>query len=189
MSSGRPIRPSGEAAAICSPCWASVAAIILDSNGPGATALTVMCRGPSSRARTRVSWCSPALLAEYEYVPYSGTRSPSMLPTLITRAGSSAVAAASSNGRNARVRKNGVLRFRSRTLSQAEAGNSSSGAPQLVPALLTRMWTRSSNRPTSSASRRHSSSRDRSAGTDSTTPYLDSSATAAWPASALRELI
>jgi hypothetical protein len=66
MSSGRPMRPSGEAAAICSPCSASVTAIILDSNGPGATALTVMCRGPSSRARTRVSWCSPALLAEYE---------------------------------------------------------------------------------------------------------------------------
>ena len=66
MSSGRPIRPSGEAAMMASPCSASVAAIILDSNGPGATALTVMCRGPSSRASTRVSWCSPALLAEYE---------------------------------------------------------------------------------------------------------------------------
>src|SRR5580658_1443310 len=112
-----------------------------------------------------------------------------MLPTLITRAGSSAVPAASSSGRNARVRKNGVLRFRSRTLSQAEAGNSASGAPQVAPALLTRMWTRSSDRPTSSASRRHSSSRDRSAGTDSATPYWDSSATAASPASALRELM
>src|SRR5580700_8666373 len=189
MSSGRPIRPSGAAAAICSPCWASVVAIILDSNGPGATALTVICRGPSSRARTRVSWCSPALLAEYEYVLSSGTRRPSMLPTLITRAGSSAVPAASSSGRNARVRKNGVLRFRSRTLSQAEAGNSASGAPQVAPALLTRMWTRSSDRPTSSASRRHSSSRDRSAGTDSATPYWDSSATAACPASARRELM
>jgi len=112
-----------------------------------------------------------------------------MLPTLITRAGSSAVPAASSNGRNARVRKNGVLRFRSTTLSQPEAGNSASGAAQLVPELLTRMWTRSSNRPTSAASRRHSSSRARSAGTDSATPYLDSSATAACPASALRELM
>ena len=63
MSSGRPMRPSGEAAAIASPIASWVAAIILDSNGPGATALTVMCRGPSSRASTRVSWCRPALLA------------------------------------------------------------------------------------------------------------------------------
>jgi hypothetical protein len=119
----------------------------------------------------------------------SGTRSPSILPTLITRAGSSAVPAASSSGKNARVRKNGVLRFRSSTLSQAEAGKEASGAPQLAPALLTRMCTRSSNRPTSAASRAHSSSRARSAGTDSTTPYRDSSATAACPASALRELM
>jgi hypothetical protein len=64
MSSARPIRPSGDAAAICSPNASSVAAIILDSNGPGATALTVMPRGPSSLASTRVSWCTPALLAE-----------------------------------------------------------------------------------------------------------------------------
>ena len=63
MSSARPMRPSGDAAAISSPRAARVAAIIFDSNGPGATALTVMCRGPSSRASTRVSWCSPALLA------------------------------------------------------------------------------------------------------------------------------
>ena len=45
---------------------ARVAAIIFDSNGPGATAFTVMCRGPSSRASTRVRWCSAALLDEYE---------------------------------------------------------------------------------------------------------------------------
>src|SRR5438270_13402099 len=36
------------------------------------------------------------------------------------RAGSSAVAPSSSNGRNALVRKNGDFRFRSSTLSQAE---------------------------------------------------------------------
>jgi NAD(P)-dependent dehydrogenase (short-subunit alcohol dehydrogenase family) len=53
-------------AAICSPIVAKVAASILDSNGPGATALTVMCRGPSSWASTRVRWCRPALLAAYE---------------------------------------------------------------------------------------------------------------------------
>jgi hypothetical protein len=111
-----------------------------------------------------------------------------MLPTLITRAGSSAVPAFSSSGRNARVRKNGALRFRPSTLSQAEAGNSASGAPQVAPALLTRMWTRSSDRPTSAASRRHSSSRERSAGTDATRPWADSPATAFSPASGLREL-
>ncbi len=66
MSSGRPMRLSGADAAISSPCAARVAAIIFDSNGPGATALTVIPRGPSSRASTRVSWWTPALLAEYE---------------------------------------------------------------------------------------------------------------------------
>ena len=64
MSSGVPIRPSGAAAAISSPNRRRVSAIIWDSNGPGAIAFTVIPRGPSSLARTRVSWCSPALLAE-----------------------------------------------------------------------------------------------------------------------------
>ena len=49
-------------AAIESPKSRSVAAIIFDSNGPGATALTVMLRGPSWRARWRVSWWIAALL-------------------------------------------------------------------------------------------------------------------------------
>ena len=64
MSSGRPMRPSGAAAAIWSPNRRNVSAIIFDSNGPGAIAFTVIPRGPSSRASTRVRWCSPALLAE-----------------------------------------------------------------------------------------------------------------------------
>jgi hypothetical protein len=64
MSSGRPMRRSGADDAMASPKSRSVAAIIFDSNGPGATALTVMPRGPSSRASTRVRWCSPALLEE-----------------------------------------------------------------------------------------------------------------------------
>ena len=66
MSSGRPILPSGERAAISLPKASSVAAIIFDSNGPGATAFTVTWRGPSSLASTRVRWCSAALLVEYE---------------------------------------------------------------------------------------------------------------------------
>ena len=66
MSSGRPMRPSGDEAAMASPNSRSVYAIIFDSNGPGAIAFTVICRGPSSLARTRVRWCRAALLAEYE---------------------------------------------------------------------------------------------------------------------------
>src|SRR5215472_1635950 len=61
MSSGRPIRRSGAASAIASPNVSSVAAIILDSNGPGATAFTVIARGPSSLASTRVIWCAGRL--------------------------------------------------------------------------------------------------------------------------------
>ena len=57
-----------------------------------------------------------------------GTCSPSMLPTLMTRAGSPSAPAASSSGRKARVRKNGDLRLRSTTLSHADDGNSSSKA-------------------------------------------------------------
>jgi hypothetical protein len=55
-------------------------------------------------------------------VEKAGTVSPSIEPTLITRAGSSAVAAASSSGSSTRVRKNGALRLRSSSLSQADAG-------------------------------------------------------------------
>jgi hypothetical protein len=112
-----------------------------------------------------------------------------MLPTLMTRAGSSAVAAASSSGRNARTRKNGAFRLRLTSLSQADSGYCSSGAPQAAPALLTRMCTRDSDWPTTSASRRHSASVDRSAGTETTRPNGDSSATASCPASGLRELM
>ncbi|ALE77835.1 hypothetical protein WY02_04565 [Pseudonocardia sp. AL041005-10] len=105
-----------------------------------------------------------------------------MLPMLITRAGSSADPAASSSGRNARVRKNGAFRLRSSTLSQACAGNSSSGAPQVAPALLTSRCTRSSRSPTSAASRTHSSSDERSAAM----PVPPISAAVSAQASALR---
>jgi hypothetical protein len=45
----------GAAAAIVSPMASSVDAIICDGNGPGATAFTVTCCGPSSLASTLVS--------------------------------------------------------------------------------------------------------------------------------------
>ena len=109
MSSGRPMRPSGDDFAIESPKLRSVSAIIFDSNGPGAIAFTVMCLRPSCAARWRVSWWIAALLDEYAYVSMIGTWMPSIDPMLMTRAGSSAVAAASSSGRSARVRKNGAL--------------------------------------------------------------------------------
>src|SRR5260370_37466219 len=131
MSPGRPFRGSGAAAAIASPNASRVAAIILDSNGPGATAFTVIRRGPSSLASTRVRWCSPALLAEYAYVGSDGTRRPSMLPMLITPAGSACVPAASSSGRDAWMRRDGDLRLRFITLSYAAAGDSCHRAPQL----------------------------------------------------------
>ena len=63
MSSGRPIRFSGAPAAIWSPKASSVAAIIFDSNGPGAMAFTVMA-GASRLARWRVSRCTAAFDAE-----------------------------------------------------------------------------------------------------------------------------
>ncbi len=65
MSSGRPMRFSGALAAICSPKASSVAAIILDSKGPGAMAFTVIS-GASRLARWRVNWCTAAFEAEYE---------------------------------------------------------------------------------------------------------------------------
>src|SRR3954447_12418637 len=111
-----------------------------------------------------------------------------MLPTLTTRAGSSSVPASSSSGRKARVRKNGALRLRSSTLSQAEAGKSASGAPHVAPALLTRMCSSSSCSPTSAASARQASSVDRSAWTNRTVPWAASSARACSPSSALRAL-
>ena len=58
------MRLSGEDFAISLPKLRSVSAIIFDSNGPGAIALTVMCLRPSCRARCRVSWCTAALLDE-----------------------------------------------------------------------------------------------------------------------------
>src|SRR5215472_5795946 len=112
-----------------------------------------------------------------------------MLPMLMTRAGSSAVPAASSSGKNARVMKNGAFRSRSTTLSQAAAGNSSNGAPQVAPALLTSTCNAGSRWPISAASRRHSASVDRSAGMATIFPYGVSSRSAAAQASALRELM
>src|SRR5687767_14025348 len=86
MSSGLPMRLSGADWAMASPAAFSVAAIIFDSKGPGAMALTVIA-GARNLARCRVSWCTADFDAEYEYVSIWGTWLPSMDPMLMTRAG------------------------------------------------------------------------------------------------------
>ena len=73
-------------------------------------------------------------------------------------------------GRQARERWNGALRLRSSTLSQPASGNSCSGAPQVAPALLTRMSSEPSREETSEASRMHSSWVETSAGRLTTAP-------------------
>ena len=64
MSSGSPMRLSGQLSMISLPKLFSVCAIILLSKGPGATAFTVIFFGASFFASTRVRWCTAALLAE-----------------------------------------------------------------------------------------------------------------------------
>ncbi len=70
----------------------------------------------------------------------------------MTRAGSPGWAAFSSRGRQARVRWNTDLTFSASTLSHAASGYSANGAPQLAPALLTRMCSAGSRFASSAAS-------------------------------------
>src|SRR5215472_12699313 len=67
-----------------------------------------------------------------------GSPSPSMEPMLITRAGSAGLAAARSSGSERTVSSNSALMFTFQSLSKASSGYSSSGAPHVAPALLTR---------------------------------------------------
>ena len=186
MSSGRPMRLRGAAAAICSPNALRVAAIIFDSNGPGAMALTVMV-GANCLARCRVRWCTAALDAEYEYVSSAGTRRPSMEPTLMTLLGSSAEPAASSSGRKNLVVWKTPCTLRLSTRSHEAVSCSSSGAPQVAPALLTSTSTRGCAAATAVANVRAPSSFERSATMPEHVPKAESSATAPSTASALRE--
>ena len=64
MSSGVPMRLSGQDSMIMGPKLRMVSAIILLSKGPGAMAFTVIFWGASLRASTRVRWWTAALLAE-----------------------------------------------------------------------------------------------------------------------------
>lgn len=64
ISSGRPSRPFGCAAASASspPFLAISPDAIFEGMNPGAMLLQRMCRGPSSTARLRVRWIAAAVL-------------------------------------------------------------------------------------------------------------------------------
>src|ERR671911_625343 len=112
---------------------------------------------------------------------------PSIDPMLITRAGWSALPAASSSGTRNFVRWYTPLTLSASTRSQAASSNWSRGAPHVAPALLTRMSRLDSRAATASARRRHSASLDRSAGMASHSPTFDSSAATSSQTSALRD--
>ena len=144
MSSGVPTRPRGllsptllQSTSV-SPPKPTPALNIHVGKGPGAIALQIMLRLTKCAARTRVRWCTAAFDGPYEKLSNMGVLIPSTEPTLITRAGSSWLAAFSNIGSSFCVRKNTPFTLVSITLSQPASGNSSIGAPQVAPALLMR---------------------------------------------------
>src|ERR1700737_2907107 len=111
---------------------------------------------------------------------------PSMLPVLITRAGSSGVAAAFNIGTSARVSRNTPLMLTAKMLSKPDSGNSSNGAPHAAPALLNSAWMASSESASDDASVRTPSAVPRFAGIAATGPSGDSASTAAASSGSLR---
>src|SRR5579863_7024746 len=97
-------------------------------------AFTVMV-GASFRARCRVSWCTAALDAEYEYDSSTGTWIPSIDPMLMTRDGFPGVEPASRRIRKNLVVWNTPCTLRSRTRCHEAVSWSARGAPQVAPAL------------------------------------------------------
>ena len=151
-------------------------------------ALTVI-DGARCRARWRVSWWTAAFDDEYEYDSRTGHVDAVDRPDVDDpgrhRPG---VDAASSRGRKNLVVWNTPWTLRLRTRSHEAVSCSTSGAPQVAPALFTRTWTpvalggdRLGEGP------RAPSSVERSAARPRHDPYADSSATVASTASALRE--
>src|SRR5690606_21536392 len=116
--------------------------------------------------------------APYEKFSLPETTRPSIDPTLMIRDGLSGLAATRNRGNNACVRANTDVTLSPRTLSNPEAGNSSTGAPQIAPALLTSTSTRSKVRVTNSVRSAIPSAVLRSAGCATTSPTPDSSAAA-----------
>src|ERR1700742_3646847 len=113
ISSGRPTRPAGAAAASCSTS-AAIPAVPSVRVGPGLTALTRTPDGPYSAAHDLVSSTSAALLDPYRAIcaiPNSAT----IVETLtIAPCPRSAIFGASSD-----TRKNGTLTLRLKTLSKS----------------------------------------------------------------------
>ena len=85
------------------------------------------------------------------------------------------------------MRWNTPFTLRSSTRFQAASSNSSSGAPQVAPALFTRMCSAGSRSAIWPASVRQASSVERLAGMASHGPIVDSSAATFSHTSALRE--
>src|SRR6202020_1960076 len=114
---------------------------------------------------------------------------PSIDPMLTTRPGSAELAAARNSGRHRTVSSNRALTLTFQSLSNASSGYSSSGAPQVAPALFTRMCSRSSRAPMTSISRSMPSAPARLEGTEMHSPNADSSAALASHSAALRAVM
>lgn len=107
ISSGIPSLIFGFMAAIASapPCISIKPLAILLGKNPGAIALHMICRGPSSTARLRVRCMTAAFEAEYPYVPLSPrlpTPSPAIDAVTMTREVLSSVAFFCRRGANLR---------------------------------------------------------------------------------------
>src|SRR5882672_4236496 len=106
-----PRRLVGVQSRISSPVVPSVAWVIFEGKKPGQMALTVMPCCPHSAARARVKFTRPHFAGIIDFLPRIW------------------------------VSTNAAVRLRFISLSQASSGCSSAGAPQVAPALLTRMST------------------------------------------------
>ncbi len=147
MSSTSPMRPTAVEWPIASRCslvrtatTRSVAVV------PGAIAFAVAPWGPSSKARTRVSECTPALAAAYGGDVPGRKVSPAMEPTFTMRPLRWRLKA----GMAARQQRNALFRLRSTTMSHSSTGVSSTDSCfQKPPAQLTS----TSSRPASARTR------------------------------------
>src|SRR5690349_21176381 len=108
---------------------------------------------------------------------------------LMMRAGSLSLAALRSCGSSSRVRWNGALTLTDHSLSNAESGYSSIGAPQVAPALLMSTFSAGSRSAMADASVAQPASSDTSTGSEMHSPFSDSSAAVASQTSALRAVM
>ncbi len=135
-SSAPPNRPRGIFSSNAPPCFASTAFDISLGNQPGASALTRMPREPHFEARSRVKVIRPPLLVLYPIAssPVPMPRRPAIdaMLRIDPRPAASITRPAAWENRKLPVR------LVSSTLVQSGRAISSAGAPQEVPALLTR---------------------------------------------------